>query len=63
MSYAKIALFALAAFVVAGSVNADAAPHVGRSYGTWSSSADWHGASLSAEESLFQRAKGHPEGY
>lgn len=63
MSFAKIALFAFgfATIIAAGAVNADAASHVGRSYGTWSSSAGWHGSS--AEESLFQRAKGNPQGY
>lgn len=62
MSFAKIALFAFgfATVIAAGVVNADAA-HAGRSYGTWSSSANWHGNS--AEESLFQRAKGFPQGY
>ncbi len=63
MSFAKIALFAfgLATIITAGAVNADAASRVGRSYGTWSSSAGWHGTS--ADELLFQRAKGNPEGY
>lgn len=63
MSFAKIALFAFgfATVITAGAVNADAASRVGRSFGTWSSSANWHGNS--AEEALFQRAKGIPQGY
>ncbi|MEZ5787349.1 MAG: hypothetical protein R3D62_12975 [Xanthobacteraceae bacterium] len=63
MSFAKIALFAFgfATIIAAGAVNANAASYGGRSYDNWSSSAGWHGSS--AEESLFQRAKGNPQGY
>jgi hypothetical protein len=64
MSLSKIALFAfaLAAVLVGGSINADAARYVGRANGTWSNGATSNIAAnawrMSAEEALFQRAKG-----
>jgi len=60
MSFAKIALFAfgLVTIVAAGAVNANAASYAGRSPGTYS-----QGSYVSADEALFQRAKGNPQGY
>lgn len=55
MSLSKIAFFAfgLAAVLVAGFQHADAAPRQGHGYYS----------TISADEALFQRAKGNPQGY
>lgn len=64
MSPSKIALFAfaLAAVLVGGSIDADAARYGSRASSTWSNGATSNIASnawrMSAEEALFQRAKG-----
>lgn len=55
MSLSKIALFAfaLATVLTTGLQYADAAPRSGHGYYS----------AISAEEALFQRAKGNPQGY
>ncbi|MEZ5788181.1 MAG: hypothetical protein R3D62_17285 [Xanthobacteraceae bacterium] len=57
MSLSKIALFAfgLAAVLVAGFHNADAAPRRSVVHG--------YAATIDAGEALFERAKGNPQGY